>query len=161
MSIEDDIRFLDRIPFFKVLGGDALRNLAIGAQTLNVGPGAVVFSANEHAESAYGVVRGRLDLTDRTGKPAGAIEAGAVAGDTCLLTPTVWGLTATAPEGATLLVLPRHLFLRMLEGFPASAVALRDFIAARADLFIRDLDRVRLQLAVQAMQDEVPVRGRG
>jgi CRP-like cAMP-binding protein len=154
MSIESDIRFLARQPFFAVLGADALRNLAIGAQTLTVGPGSTVFEAGDHADGAIGVVEGALSLTDRSGQARVVAEPGTVIGEMALLTPGLRGMTATAPDGATLLILPRQMFLRMLEGFPSSAAALRDLIARMNDQTIRELDRVRLSLAVSAMQDE-------
>jgi CRP-like cAMP-binding protein len=42
MTIEDDIAFFERVPTLGLLGRDALRILAIGAEPLVVGRGALV-----------------------------------------------------------------------------------------------------------------------
>ena len=44
MSIEDDIAFLERVPTLALLGRDALRILAIGAESRYLHDGNVLFS---------------------------------------------------------------------------------------------------------------------
>jgi CRP-like cAMP-binding protein len=60
-----------------------------------------------------------------------------------LLTETVRPVTATAREPSTVLRIPRTLFLKMLEGYPDAAKALRDFIATRTDQSTREIYGVR------------------
>jgi len=52
MSIEDDIAFFQQVPTLGNLDRDALRILAIGAESLYVHSGAVLFHAGEQADSA-------------------------------------------------------------------------------------------------------------
>ena len=50
MTIEDDIAFFQRVPTLGALERDALRILAIGAESLYVHSGAVLFHAGEAAD---------------------------------------------------------------------------------------------------------------
>ena len=47
MTIEDDIVFIERVPTLRTLGRDALRILAIGAESRYVHKGEVLFVAGE------------------------------------------------------------------------------------------------------------------
>ena len=53
MSIEDDIAFLERVPTLALLGRDALRILAIGAESRYLHDGNVLFSQGEAADAGY------------------------------------------------------------------------------------------------------------
>ena len=50
MTIEDDIAFLERVPSFAILGRDALRILAIGAESRYVHGGEVLFMVGDLAD---------------------------------------------------------------------------------------------------------------
>ena len=50
MTIEDDIAFLERVPILRRLGAPALRMLAIGAESRDLGPGEVLFHAGDPAD---------------------------------------------------------------------------------------------------------------
>ena len=51
MAIDDDIAFFERVPTLGLLGRQALRILAIGAETRQVDRGEVLFSAGEQDPS--------------------------------------------------------------------------------------------------------------
>jgi CRP-like cAMP-binding protein len=148
MTIDDDIAFLERIPFLRRLGAPALRILAIGAESYRVERGHVLFAAGESADSAYIVQTGSFGL-----RPEGGAEAELIAGpatllgESALLAETRRPATATAREDATVLRISRAMFLKMLEGYPDAAQRLRDAIAARADQWARDMENVRAVLA--------------
>ena len=63
MTIEDDIAFLERVPSFSILGRDALRILAIGAENRYVHSGEVLFSAGDPADAGYVVQDGSFSLS--------------------------------------------------------------------------------------------------
>jgi CRP-like cAMP-binding protein len=148
MSIEDDIAFLERVPTLAVLGREALRILAIGAENRYVHDGVALFKEGEAADGAYVVQEGSFDLISQGGvaiRPSTAVP-GTLIGELALVTETTRPVTATAREPSTVVRIPRTLFLKMLEGYPDAARRLRDSIAARSSVGARELAKVRAVL---------------
>ena len=144
MSIEDDIAFLERVPTLGLLGRDALRILAIGAESRYLHDGNVLFSRGEPADAGYVVQEGLLSLgpVRGTGEEL-TVGPGTLLGELAMLTETTRPVTATALEPSTLIRIPRTLFLKMLEGYPEAALRLRDSFIARAEHSESDMYRVR------------------
>ena len=144
MSIEDDIAFLERVPTLALLGRDALRILAIGAESRYLHDGNVLFSQGEAADAGYVVQEGLLSLHPVRGNGEElTVGPGTLLGELALLTETTRPVTATALEASTVIRIPRTLFLKMLEGYPEAAVRLRDSFITRAEHSERDMHRVR------------------
>src|SRR5437016_10535022 len=147
MSIEDDIAFLERVPTLALLGRDALRILAIGAESRYLHDGNVLFSQGEAADAGYVVQEGLLGLGPVRGNAEElTVGPGTLLGELALLTETTRPVTATALEPSTVIRIPRSLFLKMLEGFPDAARRLRDHIATRTNQATRDMIDVRATL---------------
>jgi CRP-like cAMP-binding protein len=149
MTIEDDIAFLERVPSFAILGRDALRILAIGAESRYVHGGEVLFTVGDPADAGYVIQDGSFTLkTDNTESSSGemTVAKGALLGELALLTETTRPVTATAAEPSTVIRVPRSLFLKMLEGFPDAARRLRDHIASRTNQAAKDMIDVRMTL---------------
>src|ERR1700760_4753066 len=84
MTIEDDIAFLERVPSFAILGRDALRILAIGAESRYVHGGEVLFTVGDPADAGYVIQDGSFTLkTDNTEASAAAmtVTRGALLGE--------------------------------------------------------------------------------
>jgi CRP-like cAMP-binding protein len=147
MSIEDDIAFLERVPTLSLLGREALRILAIGAESRYVNDGDVLFREGDVVDAGYVVQEGSFVLVSRDtriqAKPI-TIGPGVLLGELALLTETAQPATATATEPSAVIRIPRKLFLRMLEGYPDAARRLRDVIALRANEAMNDIASVRL-----------------
>ena len=149
MTIEDDIAFLERVPSFSILGRDALRIVAIGAENRYVHSGEVLFSAGDPADAGYIVQDGSFQLSIGTLEADAAavtVKRGALLGELALLTETTRPVTATAAEPSTVIRVPRSLFLKMLEGYPDAARRLRDHIATRTTQAAEDMIKVRSTL---------------
>src|SRR5215469_6655882 len=149
MTIEDDIAFLERVPTFAILGRDALRIIAIGAENRYVHSGEILFMVGEPADAGYVVQDGSFSLRSETNEMVGpelTVTRGALLGELALLTETTRPVTATATEPSTVIRVPRSLFLKMLEGFPDAARRLRDHIAARTNQAAKDMIGVRSTL---------------
>src|SRR5215471_11536640 len=142
MSIEDDIAFLERVPTLALLGRDALRILAIGAESRYLHDGGVLFTQGEPADAGYVVQEGLLSLVRGRAEQL-TVGPGTLLGELALLTETMRPVTATAVEPSTVIRIPRTLFLKMLEGYPEAAVRLRDSFIARAEHSESDMHRVR------------------
>lgn len=149
MTIDDDIAFLERVPTFALLGRDALRILAIGAESRYVHRGEILFHAGESADGGYLVQEGAFTLRPNTADPNPpemTVARGALIGEFALLTETIRPVTAIASEPSTVIRIPRTLFLKMLEGYPEAAQRLRDHLARRAEQTAKDIVAVRTVL---------------
>ena len=144
MTIEDDIAFLERIPSLRLLGRDALRILAIGAESRYIHEGISLFREGEDADCAYVVQEGSFDLVaEKATLPPTIAGPGTLIGETALFTETKRTTAALARESSTVVRIPRQLFLKMLEGYPDAARRMRDAIASKVSQTANDLSRVR------------------
>jgi CRP-like cAMP-binding protein len=144
MTIEDDIAFLERVPTLALLGRQALRILAIGAESRYVHRGEALFTAGEPADCGYVVQEGSFRLTTAS-RPDNdhVVGPATLLGEFALIAETVRPVTATAAEPSTVIRISRSLFLKMLEGFPEAARRLRDTVSARSDQMSREMESVR------------------
>jgi CRP-like cAMP-binding protein len=148
VALEDDIAFLAEVPTFALLGRQALRILAIGAESRKIPSGAVLFYAGDLADCGYVVQDGSFLLEgDRPGKnDESNVGPGSLLGELALITDTVRTETATAQEESVVIRIPRNLFLKMLEGYPEAARTLRDAMAERLSQSVEDLSGVKGKL---------------
>src|SRR5256886_3807151 len=139
MAIDDDIAFLERVPTLGLLGRPALRILAIGAESRLVDGGEVLFNAGDESEGGFVVQEGRFNLSSAEGGKDLAVGPCTLLGEVALFTETRGPATAKALEPATVLCIPRPLFIRMLDSFPDAARKLRATLFFQAEDGIRDL----------------------
>ncbi len=144
MGIEDDILFIERVPTLRALGRDALRILAIGAESRYVHKGEVLFMAGEAADSGFVIQEGSFRL-EGASKQAGEliVGPGTLLGELALICEIRRPATATANEPSTVIRISRSLFLKMLEGYPHAANVLRDQIVTRAQYALKEMSDVR------------------
>ena len=145
MTIEDDIAFFERVPTLGLLGRDALRILAIGAESRYVHGGEVLFGAGDEADAGFVIQEGSfsLSVSQAAENEPVVVGRGALIGELALLTETRRPATATALEPSTVLRIPRGLFLKMLDGFPSAAEKLRDILTTRSNQSTADIYAVR------------------
>ena len=116
MSIEDDIEFFERVPTLALLGREALRILAIGAESHYLNDGQVLCHQGDAVDAGYVVMEGSFRLT-RAGESDATMRtaaAGAVIAESALLVECESAFTATAREPATVVRIPRTLFVRKI-----------------------------------------------
>jgi CRP-like cAMP-binding protein len=148
MTIEDDIAFFEQVPLLQRLGTGALRILAIGAENYTVEAGQMLFVEGEPADCAFILQEGSFDLkSERAPESAIISEPATLLGESALLSQTLRPATATALEDCRVVRISRAMFLKMLEGYPEAAVRLRELIAARAEQWTSEIERVRAALA--------------
>jgi CRP-like cAMP-binding protein len=145
MSIENDIALLQQGPLLRLLGRDALRILAIGAESRTVSRGAVLFSAGEPSDGAFVVESGVFSLRTPGGRESIA-RRGAVLGEFALLVESPRAVTATAREFSSVMRIARPLFLKMLDGYPEVAEQLRQWLLAQCDQLADEIGVVRTAL---------------
>jgi CRP-like cAMP-binding protein len=145
MTIEDDITFFEHVPTLNMLGADALRILAIGAENRYVHSGEVLFNVGDPADGAFVIQEGRFSLSTHATPSEKDVTVGpfTLLGELALVADTTRPVTATAIEPSSVLRLPRSLFLKTLESFPDAARRLRDMISARSEQSAGDIHVVR------------------
>jgi CRP-like cAMP-binding protein len=146
MALEQDIEFLDRIPTLHLLGKEALRILAISVETITLRRGDILFEEGQPADGGFVVVNGSIILqnaNDRKGDEAVTVKRGSLIGETAMIIETIRPSTAIAAESSVLFRIPRVVFIRILEGEPQAATALRRLVGARVARVVQDLDLVR------------------
>jgi CRP-like cAMP-binding protein len=148
MTIEDDISFFERVPTLNLLGRQALRILAIGAQTRYVHGGEVLFNAGDEADGGFVVQEGQFNIAPPASEDGKAIVVGryTLLGEVALFTQSKRVATATALEPASVVLIPRELFLKMLDSFPDSARKLRDVFAGRLNQSTQEIHNLRAVL---------------
>jgi CRP-like cAMP-binding protein len=143
MAIEDDISLLERVPTLGLLGRQALRILAIGAETRYIHSGELLFKAGDAADGGFVVQEGRFALSSPADGTEVTVGPGTLLGEVALFTETRRPATAKALEPSTVLCIPRPLFIRMLDSFPDAARNLREALAARLDQSTREISSLR------------------
>jgi CRP-like cAMP-binding protein len=148
MGLEEDIVFFEQVPALATLGKQALHILAIGAETRTLPSGAVLFYAGELADGGYVVQEGSLILEPGIASEGSEIIVGpgTLIGELAVLTNTVCQATAIAKEPTVVVRISRSLFRKMLEGYPAAADKLRESMAARLQVWSKELAGVKRAL---------------
>ncbi|MGE3148483.1 MAG: cyclic nucleotide-binding domain-containing protein [Pseudorhodoplanes sp.] len=148
MSIEDDIAFLQAVPILQVLGGDALRIIAIGAENKDVQDGEILFQRGDASDAGYLILEGSFTLSAVPDDPARDMvaERGTLLGELALIKDMPRAVTATARESSTVMRIPRSLFLKMLEGYPQAAHRLREMLVTRTRDTMGEVAKVRSTL---------------
>ncbi len=142
MSLDKDIGRLASVPLFAGMEHDALRLMAFAAERADISAGTVIFSAGDTAEGGVVVVSGTVELL-RPSEGDDAVRTvgpGSLLGEHALLAETTRPVTARARTGVTLLKIPRALFSRVLEEYPANAVTIRRRWAAQLGGRLKDLE---------------------
>src|SRR5947208_7339120 len=98
MTIEDDIAFLERIPSLRLLGRDALRILAIGAESRYIHEGISLFGEGDDADCAYVVQEGSFDLVAEKSSAASVAGPGTLIDELALFTDAKRTTAAVARE---------------------------------------------------------------
>jgi CRP-like cAMP-binding protein len=138
MSLEDDVAQLARIPTLRLLGGPALRMLAIAAEQRGFATDDVLFRAGDDADAGYVVQRGAIQISAENGQQ---VVAGpdTLIGELGLVMTMRRTSTAVALEPTATLRITRSLFQRILESDADAARRLRDEFMVRSSQAISDL----------------------
>ncbi len=142
MSIEDDVRLLERVPPLRLLGLEALRVLAIGSETRQLGRDEALFRVGDAADAAFVIQSGAVRVSfesDAGGYQEMVAGPGDLIGELALLIPMERPSTAVATKASSVIRITRSLFQRVLEGHPDSAERLRDDLAARNSRAAQDM----------------------
>lgn len=151
MSIEDDIELLARVPTFSALGYEALRVLAIGADSRSLQEGEVLCEEGEPADAGFVVEDGSLAAKPRPPETRPMVLGrGTLLGEISLLVETTRPATIVAAEPSSVMRIPRALFIKMLQGYPEVAERMRQHLLQRTQELSLDLGAARVALDISA-----------
>ncbi|BCJ89337.1 cyclic nucleotide-binding protein [Terrihabitans soli] len=145
MSLDDNIRALARTPVLADIGRDALRLLAFSVEEIELRSGDLLFENGEEADGAYCVIRGRIRLDSGKGE-AKTVGRGALIGELALIVETERPCEAVAIEDTKLLSIPRPVFRKVLEEFPAIAKQMRHRLSGKLRAEHAALERLQSQI---------------
>ena len=144
MQLNTKTQRLARIPPLAVIESDALRLLAFDGVEMTLEADSVLFRQGEAADGGYAVISGSVAL-EREGDvstPPRLMKTGSLIGLHALIVKLERPATATARERSLLLKLPRRLMLRVLEAFPNSAMAFRQYVEESLAAQANALERI-------------------
>jgi CRP-like cAMP-binding protein len=150
MALDDDVRTLSGVELFSGFTQDQLRLLAFGAENMHLAAHRNLYREGDQADSAFVVVRGRVDLLrDRGEEPVvvGEAGAGAILSELALIADSNRMSDAVTATETDLIRLERKLFRRILEEYPDLAVELHDRIVARMQTMVADIERLAPRFA--------------
>jgi CRP-like cAMP-binding protein len=126
---------------FDLLPHEALQLLAFSCAKKVLKAGETLFLESEPADAAYFVLSGAINLMSHDAQRR--VEAGALIGETALLTDLLRRSTARAVEDSVALRIPGDVFRRVLSEFPQSAAKIHAAASARARDFLERLEDIR------------------
>ena len=141
MSLEADVRIMARTHPFDLLPHEALQLLVFSCVKKVLKAGETLFLESEPADAAYFVLSGAINLMSHDAQRR--VEAGALIGETALLTDLLRRSTARAAEDSVALRIPGDVFRRVLSEFPQSAAKIHAAASARARDFLERLEDIR------------------
>lgn len=144
MSLDSDTKFLSSVSFFSGFVPEALRLLAFGSSRCSLVSGSVLYGSGDVSDGGYVVVRGLVELSgagdDRSCK------IGSLIGELSLISEMVHSGEARVIEDCELILIPRPLFLRVLEEYPETAQLLLNRIGDSSREFIQMLELISARL---------------
>lgn len=150
MALDDDIRILSGVRLFEGFAPEQLRLLAFGAERTQLQEGKKLYRADDDADAAYVVVRGRIALYREHGTervPLGSVGVGAMLGELALIADTRRMTSASAETDADLMRLSRSMFRRILEEYPDTAALLHDRISEDLQALVNRLEEAASRFA--------------
>ena len=143
MSITRHMAVMRNAPFLRVLGEDALKLLAFGAEPITLRPRQTLFAAGDTAAGAVLVLGGQLRLIPvKADEQTHVVGVGELIDELALVIETTRRTTAVAQATCELLLLPRNQMRRILEEYPDAADRLRGTLAKRTAALIADVNAV-------------------
>ena len=150
MALKDDIALLARVPLFSGLSEEQIRLLAFGAERRRVAAGQTLFRQGAPGDCAFAVASGVIELTTTTSngttRRVGEAGAASLLGEMAMISPVERKFTAVAKEMSEVIRIPRPLFIRMLEEYPALADVVRQRIETNLRRTITELSQVSSRL---------------
>ena len=130
MSLEDNIRALERTPVLADIGHEALRLLAFSIEQKRLGPREALFALGDEADCAYVLVSGRIGLADPSGEVR-MVGPGTLIGEMALISGAPRNATVTTSEDSSLLVVTDRQFWDLLERAPDMQTSVIKAMGAR------------------------------
>jgi len=145
LSLEDDIKILQKVELFSDFDSEQLRLIAFGSQKLNYSSDVEIFHEGQSASGGYVIMEGSVDLLQHKKKEPehlGTYSAGSILGELSLITSNRRRATAITRTDTVLLSIPRTVMMRILSEYPNLAVTIKEKIQHSITTLLRRMDSV-------------------
>lgn len=147
--MEQEILALQKLELFRDLHPEQLQ-MIVFASTHKVTPqGHLLFRQGDVGAAAYLIVRGRVSVLSvlSTGEEfEEAYSENTLLGENAILADCAYISTARALTEVETMVIPREVFMRMLNAFPEAAQKITHIVQKRLDATLGDLNQFRPDL---------------
>lgn len=134
MTLETDISCLGQLPLFRSLPGPRLKLVALMGERLKFAPGATIITRGEEPEGVLLILRGDVEMLRPDAEEEGggfAFQSGSIIGDVPLLSGQTYLGDIRAISQVEALLLPKDLFLELLQTVPDFGMAIARDLAVR------------------------------
>ncbi len=133
-SVQDKLDYMaTSVPLLGLLSTQRLRELSLVASVHDVKPGQVIFREHDYSTTIYAIVDGQVIATfGWDTKSHVEQDQGGIFGELSLLSDRRRSGTITAAERSTLVEIPRHFMLRLMNTEPAVKQMIDDLFMKRA-----------------------------
>ena len=148
MSLESDVRLLQRVPMLSEFSEDKLRLLAFSAENRTFRDGQRLFNVGDRGDSGFVVAGGEVALyaPGRDGEPMERVGEAGLVGELAMIVDGERSTTAVAVGEVQVIQIRRPLFRRMLDEYPEIAQRLHARVAERLTGTTTALMRVKDRL---------------
>ena len=146
MSLETNVRLLQKVVLFDALDVEQLQLIAFNAERRRFRAGEILFEEGTSASSAFVIIDGEIVQECSDQLPSAAPKyfgPGAIIGELSMIAISHRPATARAETHGEAFVISRQLFRRVLEEFPDTAERLHAKITARLRSVVGELATVR------------------
>jgi len=149
MSIQAEVELLRRIPLFAQIDTTRLKLMAFTSERLAFDAGAVLFREGDRGDSAYLILKGKVDVS--VASPNGPVVVAKLAenafvGEMALLCDMPRTATIIATEPLDTLRIKKDLFFQMLRDIPQMTLEVMRELAVRLNNVNKELSAARAKL---------------
>jgi CRP-like cAMP-binding protein len=146
MRVKADVRVLQRIPLFADSEAGHLQLLSFASKRIELEKGSILFRKGTSGAAAYLILEGTAEVyesPEASGDVVATAESGALLGELSMIADVAYGVTVKTASLFAAQKIDRDLFLRVVSEFPEFGTAILQKLAARLDLSMEALSRVR------------------
>lgn len=146
MSVNSDVRLLQKVPLFAKVDPAHLQVLVFSSKRTKVAAGAFIFKKSKPGNAAFFILSGRAIV--RTGDGASArtiarVEQGTLLGEMAMVGKVPYSTSAQAVNELSLLKLTNEMFMRVCEEFPDVGKNVLTVLTEKLDVTLQDFNEVQ------------------
>lgn len=146
MTIDTEVRTLQKVPLFASIDPGKLRLLAFMSQRIRFRDGEILCHQGDAGEDAFIILSGRAEVLVTAGgteRKVAEVKENDLVGEIAVLCDTPRTATLRAVGEVEVLMVAKEAFLRLLNEFPSVGLEIMRVLARRLEATTRDLAGAR------------------